>query len=96
MVRLSEKSRADYLSRRFKALLDTLGNGRTGLNFYSLRHTFVSIALEAKDRSALKAIMGHEEGDVLAGYDETGPCDARLQAVVDHVHGWLWPKGGEQ
>jgi integrase len=97
MVRLSEKSRTDYVSRRFKKLLEGLGiNGRKGLNFYSLRHTFVSIALEAKDRSAVKAIMGHDEGDILASYDETGPSDARLQLVTDHVRGWLWGKGGEQ
>lgn len=95
LVVLGEKSRADYVCREFAALLKDLKiNGRKGLGFYSLRHTLASVGLQAKDRDAVKAIMGHAEGDMLAAYDETGPSDERLLAVTNHVHAWLFGKGG--
>jgi integrase len=64
-------------------------NGRTGLGFYSLRHTFAPIALRSGDRDAVRSLMGHATHDVLAAYDETGPSDVRLRAVVEYVYQWL-------
>lgn len=95
LVVVSETSRTDYVSRAFGKVLEKLDiNGRRGLNFYSLRHTFATIGLQTGDRDAVKALMGHAEGDMLSAYDETGPSDARLQAVVKHVHDWLFAKEG--
>jgi integrase len=92
-------SRTDDVSKLFGALLKTLKiNGREGLGFYSLRHTFATIGLRARDRDAVKLIMGHAENDMLAEYDETGPLDERLSAVTNCVRDWLFvadKKGGE-
>ncbi len=94
-VRLSAKSRTDYLAREFGALLRKLKiNGRRGLGFYSLRHTFATIALQTGDRDAVKSLMGHAHSDMLSAYDETGPSDDRLLAVTKHVRHWLVGEGG--
>jgi integrase len=100
LVRLSATSRTDGVSVRFGRLLRKLDiNGRKGLGFYSLRHTFATIGLQTGDRDAVKALMGHSYGDVLALYDQAGPSDERLKAVTDHILEWLGPidkeEGGE-
>jgi integrase len=90
-TRVGESTRTDYVSREFAKWLGRLHiNGRYGLGFYSLRHVFATIGLHTTDRDAVRAIMGHVEGDVLAAYDETGPNDDRLRAVVEHVRQWLF------
>lgn len=95
LVQLGKTSRVDYVCQEFGDLLRTLHiNGREGLGFYSLRHTFATVGLQTGDRDAVKSLMGHADHDILSAYDETGPSDDRLQAVVDHVHGWLFGKGG--
>jgi integrase len=66
-------------------------NGRKGLGFYTLRHTFRTVADEACDQSAVDFCMGHEVPHVSAVYCET-ISDARLRAVADYVHGWLFNK----
>ena len=70
-------------------LLRRLGiNGRKGLGFYTLRHTFRTVADEAKDQPAADFIMGHEVPHMSAVYRET-ISNERLKAVSDHVHAWL-------
>jgi integrase len=79
------------LSKEMAKLLKALGiNGRKGLGFYALRHTFRTIADEAKDQPAADYIMGHEIPHMSAVYRET-ISDARLRAVTDHVRAWLFP-----
>lgn len=88
-VRVSAKSRTDEVTVLFKRLLTKVGIiGRKGVGFYSLRHTFATIGLQTGDRDAVKSLMGHAFGDVLALYDEAGPSDARLKAVTQHVRAW--------
>jgi integrase len=71
-------------------LLRRLGiNGRTGLGFYTLRHTFRTVADEAKDQPACDFIMGHEVPHMSSIYRET-ISDERLRAVTDHVRAWLF------
>jgi len=65
-------------------------NGRKGLGFYTLRHTFRTVADEARDQPAADYIMGHEVAHMSSVYRET-ISDARLRAVSDHVRGWLFP-----
>jgi integrase len=79
------------LSRETGKLLHRLGiNGRTGLGFYTLRHTFRTVADEAKDQPAADFIMGHESGHMSSVYRER-IGDERLKAVSDHVRNWLLP-----
>lgn len=91
LVVVGDKSRTDYVCREFGTLIRDLKiNGRRGLGFYSLRHTFATVGKECKDRDAVKAIMGHADSDMLAAYDETGPSDDRLLVVTNHVRAWLF------
>jgi integrase len=79
------------LSRELGKLLRKLGiNGRKGLGFYTLRHTFRTVADEARDQPAADYIMGHEVPHMSTVYREA-ISDARLKAVADHVHAWLFP-----
>jgi integrase len=65
-------------------------NGRKGIGFYALRHTFRTVADEAKDQPAADYIMGHEVAHMSAVYRET-ISDGRLKAVAGHVRAWLFP-----
>lgn len=77
------------VAKEFAKLLKALGLTQRGRGFYSLRHTFRTIAAGAKDLEATRAIMGHTSGHVEETYIETLPDDARLKAVVNHVRKWL-------
>ena len=84
-------SHRDGLTEAFGKLLRELGiNGRKGLGYYSLRHTFATIGLQGGDRDAVRSLMGHAAHDMLSAYDETGPSDDRLRAVTEHVRNWLF------
>jgi integrase len=65
-------------------------NGRKGLGFYTLRHSFRTIADEAKDQPAADYLMGHARDDMASIYRER-ISDERLRAVADHVRRWLFP-----
>jgi integrase len=69
-------------------------NERKGLGFYTLRHTFRTVADEAKDQPATDFIMGHEVPHMSSVYRET-ISDGRLRAVVNHVRAWLFPLASE-
>jgi integrase len=76
---------------KFGKLLKSLEiNGRKGLGFYTLRHTFRTIADEAKDQPAADYLMGHARDDMASVYRER-ISDERLRAVTDHVRTWLFP-----
>jgi integrase len=81
------------ISKETAKLLKKLGmNGRNRLGFYTLRHTFRTVADEAKDQPAADFIMGHEVPHMSSVYRET-ISDARLKAVSDHVRKWLFADG---
>jgi integrase len=78
------------VSQETAKLLKAIGsNGRKGLGFYTLRHTFRTVADESKDQPAVDFIMGHEVPHMSAVYRETISA-ARLKAVADHVRQWLF------
>jgi integrase len=78
------------LAKEVAKLLRALGiNGRKGLGFYTLRHTFRTVADEARDQPAADFVMGHEVPHMSTVYRET-ISDARLKAVTDHVRAWLF------
>jgi integrase len=77
------------ITKEFRKVLDGLGiNGHR--NFYTLRHTFRTVADESKDQPSVDFIMGHESSHMSSVYREK-ISDERLQAVADHVRGWLFP-----
>ena len=77
------------LSQRMARVLRSLGIHRQGLNFYALRHTFRTVADGTKDQPAVDLIMGHVRDDMASAYRERID-DARLIAVTDFVHSWLF------
>ena len=66
-----------------------------GSGFYTLRHTFRTVADEAKDQPAADFIMGHEVAHMSSVYRES-ISDERLRAVSDHVRGWLFAAAAAQ
>lgn len=79
-----------WLSRDFTAVLRELNLYREGRSFYSLRHTFRTVADSLPDRTAINHIMGHAESDMGSHYRH-GIDDSRLLAVAEHVRTWLFP-----
>lgn len=80
-----------YAALKVSRLLRRLGiNGRKGLGFYTFRHTFRTIADEAKDQPAADFIMGHEVAHMSSHYRER-ISDDRLRAVTEYVRRWLFP-----
>jgi integrase len=85
-----EKDRTDAVAVHFGKLLRALKiKGRKGLGFYTLRHTFRTVADESKDQPAVDHMMGHELPHMSSVYRET-ISDARLVAVAEHVRAWLF------
>jgi integrase len=84
-------AKVDAVTRMFGELLGTLRLNRAGLGFYALRHTFETIAGESRDQVAVDLVMGHADPSMGAVYRER-VGDDRLQAVVNVVRAWLWPK----
>lgn len=82
---------ATPLSAEFRKLMNGIGVGGHR-NFYTLRHTFRTVADEAKDQPAADLIMGHARDDMASVYRET-IADERLRAVTEHVRRWLFPAG---
>jgi integrase len=78
------------ISKEFKKLCTEAKIKRHG-SFYTLRHVFQTVAEGSRDLAAVMSIMGHapSTNDMNAVYREK-ISDERLQAVVDHVHDWLF------
>src|SRR5262249_42107609 len=62
---------------------------KKGLNFYTLRHIFRTVADQAKDQPAADHIMGHLVASMSSVYREEISHE-RLRAVSDHVRCWLF------
>jgi len=67
---------------------------RRGRGFYSLRHSFATVAGETLDQIAVDGIMGHVDASMAVRYRER-IGDDRLRAVVEHVHAWLFSGGAD-
>ena len=84
------KSIADSpVTKEFRKLLDNLNLHRPRLGFYTLRHTFATIAGGSRDQVAVDSLMGHARDDMARVCRERIE-DERLVAVVEHVHSWLF------
>ncbi len=90
MLAVSESgARGDLIGSGFKRLAIAAGIHKTGMGYYWIRHSFQTVADGVKDPVAVSAIMGHVDGSMAGQYRE-GIEDARLRAVTDHVHHWLF------
>ena len=49
-----------------------------------------TVAGESRDQVAVDHIMGHARDDMASAYRER-ISDERLEAVVEHVHKWVYP-----
>lgn len=81
-------SNASAITHEMGKLMKSLDiNGHR--NFSALRHTFRTVGRGARDREAIRALMGHVDSSIDAHYLEEGLPDERLKAVTDHVRAWL-------
>ncbi|SFJ26741.1 tyrosine-type recombinase/integrase [Planctomicrobium piriforme] len=82
----------DEVTKQASKLMRAVKIERAGVGFYSLRHTFRTVADETLDRPAIELVMGHtgDDSDMGNTYRE-GVSDERLKAVTDHVRKWLFP-----
>jgi integrase len=91
-VRLVKSGWTDAVTGNTRLLLKALKIRRPGVNFYSLRRTTETIGGDCKDQVAVDYVMGHSRGDMASVYRQRIE-DARLRAVTNHIHKWLF---GEQ
>jgi integrase len=86
----SGSNHANPISFEMKKVLLKLKLYRPGLSYYSLRHTFRTVADSMRDQRAIDRVMGHSrDEDISTAYVEH-IADDRLEAVSDVVHGWLF------
>jgi integrase len=88
------KNHANPLSFELKKVLKKLDLYRPGLGYYALRHTFRTVADEARDQVAVDHVMGHARDDMASVYRER-IADDRLEAVAAYVRAWLFGKQPE-
>jgi integrase len=89
----SENNHACPISHEFKKLMREVGAGDVPGSFYLLRHVFETVSGESRDQVAVDHVMGHTPpGNDMASVYRESISDARLIAVADHVHAWLFPK----
>jgi integrase len=85
----AKETSTNPVAKETRKLLNRLGiNGSR--NFYTLRHTFRTVADGAKDQPAADHIMGHQVPHMSNVYRET-ISDERLRAVAHHVRSWMFP-----
>ena len=80
------------ISAEFKHLAEAAGVYRRGVGMLGMRHTFATIAAEGGDQRAVDYVMGHAVHTMGETYRES-ISDARLIAVCDRVHCWLFGSG---
>ncbi len=78
------------ITHEIDKLLVEHGIKRPGLGFYALRHTFRTIADGSRDQPVIDFIMGHARDEDMASHYRERIDDARIVAVVEHVHAWLF------
>ena len=75
------------ISTPFGEMLERLGMKRHGLNFYSLRRTFETVASEKGPQHVVDYVMGHLDDSMAAVYRQE-ITDESIRDVCYHVRGW--------
>jgi len=91
--RRTQASMTDSVGNEFKKTMKAAGIDPAGRGFYSLRHTFRTVADEIGDRPAIDKIMGHENAQDMRTHYVEKIDDRRLRKVTEHVHRWLCMAG---
>lgn len=86
-VKVSAKCVDDGIAKQFSKMMAAVGHKRPGLTFYSLRHTFQTVADGAKDPLATALVMGHVDETMSGRYRERFERD-RVRAVCEFVRAW--------
>ena len=86
-----DTGKASPLSASFKKLCEQSGVYQKGVGFYALRHTFETVAGNAKDQIAVNYVMGHCDDSMAEVYRE-GIEPQRIIDVCSFVRQW-WLKG---
>ena len=87
-----EKGIINSVQLEFGKLLRGLGFARgKGLSFYSLRHTFRTVADATRDFPAVRLVMGNADETIDGVYRERID-DTRLAAIAEYVRAWLFGK----
>ncbi len=98
-VRFTENDKPiNSIAINFRRWLKAVGCHRKGLGFYSLRHTFRTVADEIKDFPAIDLVMGHSAENspgaphsiAMASRYRDSISNERLAEVSDYVHDWLF------
>lgn len=91
-VKVSEKCVDDGVAKEFAKLMRAVKHNRPGLSFYTLRHTFQTIADRSKDPVAVSVVMGHVDESMAGRYREEME-NSRIRAVCEVVRRWLLEAG---
>ena len=84
------------VSTEFGRLLKHCSLTRDGLNFYALRHTFQTVADGSPQSPGHECHHGpRPQGRRHSAVYREEIQDDRLQAIVDHVHQWLFKDEGD-
>jgi integrase len=83
--------RSDAVHQAMNRIQKKLGIKQAKRSFGALRHTFRTVADETRDLPAILRVMGHADHTISDHYRER-IADDRIEAVVNHVHKWLFPK----
>jgi integrase len=81
---------SNNITKWFALLLADTGAQQEGRGFYSLRHTFATVAGGCLDQVAVNHVMGHADASMPGVYREA-IADERLVKVSEHVRRWLYP-----
>lgn len=86
----------DSVGLTFGKLLRKLELKRDGVNFYTLRRIFETVAGESEAQVPVDHIMGHSpDSDDMSAIYRQQISDSRLKSATDYVRQWLWPEGSE-